>query len=292
MDNISTNQVEMDMDKAKASQYRKAVREGDPKAMVQLGIMYVTGKGVSKNLERAENYFQRAANAGISDGWLWLGKIYSKDSSKDSLACYEKAAALGNEEAIQNLKRKTEDAYDSELQQGISDYRKFKRTGRVDKLVTAFHCFVRLAQCGHNQSIDQVIFLLENEKDTEKTERGPISLFDDDKAILTLVIQAVKQENTNAIYYLGLIYQEGLYGVKKNLDKAFELYSKASEQGHSKAMRSIGNLYAKGYGDLDEEDEEKKSWNGVCGQQKKMMHGGSTISENIMTKKEMILLLR
>ncbi len=256
MHDNSTNQT--DKDKELANHYRSEVRNGNIEAMVQLGILYVTGKGVQQNLERAENYFQRAADAGDSNGWLWLGKIYSRDSTKKSLTCYEKAAALGNKEAIQNIKERKQITYDDELQKGIFDYEKFKRTGREDKLIEAFHCFTHLAKSGHTKSIDKVINLLDNKQDTVKIGDRTIRLFDNKKDTLNFVIKAVKLENVTATYYLGVIYQEGLYGVQKNLEKAAEFFEKASERGYSKAMRSIGNLYAKGYGDLDEEDEESK----------------------------------
>lgn len=49
------------------------------------------------------------------------------------------------------------------------------------------------------------------------------------------------------IFSLGRLYDYG-WGVKKDLNKAAELYTQAAEKGHARAMYNIGNMYMKGDG--------------------------------------------
>ena len=55
------------------------------------------------------------------------------------------------------------------------------------------------------------------------------------------VIQAAQRGNAEAQYCLGNYYQNGLIG-EKNIEKAKELYKKASDQGHKKAQKALEDL--------------------------------------------------
>ncbi|WP_171251809.1 tetratricopeptide repeat protein, partial [Acinetobacter baumannii] len=55
------------------------------------------------------------------------------------------------------------------------------------------------------------------------------------------------QDNAEAKYYLGILYEEG-YGVTQDYKKAFEWYSKAANQGNAEAQNNLGAMYALGQG--------------------------------------------
>lgn len=55
------------------------------------------------------------------------------------------------------------------------------------------------------------------------------------------------QENSEAEFYLGLMYNRG-ESVKRDYEKAVELYTLASNKGHAEAQNNLGFLYANGYG--------------------------------------------
>ncbi|KAK2145187.1 hypothetical protein NP493_4003g00009 [Ridgeia piscesae] len=52
-----------------------------------------------------------------------------------------------------------------------------------------------------------------------------------------------------AQYYLGICYERG-WGVERDLAKAAEMYSLASQRGHAGAECSLASLYARGLGGL------------------------------------------
>jgi TPR repeat protein len=96
--------------------YRKAVDKGSTSAMVELGVLFGTGQGVAKDSVEARKMFARAAEAGNPRGVTNLAVLSGGKPSdpvqaralQDSAAAkahYEKAAALGNEDAKAALKR-------------------------------------------------------------------------------------------------------------------------------------------------------------------------------------------
>ena len=66
---------------------------------------------------------------------------------------------------------------------------------------------------------------------------------------------AAEQGHDEAQYYLGLCYAKG-FGVKKDMDKAFEWYGKAAEKGNAKAMLDLAvYCYAEGKGVKNDEQK-------------------------------------
>lgn len=99
--------VEQDYAEA-ARWYQKAVDLGDVPAMVNLGVLYYNGDGVEGSDEKAAALFRAAAeggsSVGMSDLAICLEHGYGVMSDiVEALKWYEKAAALGDEEARTRL---------------------------------------------------------------------------------------------------------------------------------------------------------------------------------------------
>src|SRR5216684_2459614 len=78
--------------------WRKAADKGSSAAMVELGVLYGTGSGgVGKDEAQARKLFEKAAQAGNR-----RGGPKDKDAAK---AYYERAAALGDDDAKKALER-------------------------------------------------------------------------------------------------------------------------------------------------------------------------------------------
>ena len=73
--------------------------------------------------------------------------------------------------------------------------------------------------------------LPENDRDTMKRLKKRMKLLDDE-----------------AFYVLGTAYRDGSLGLPKNLNKARELFSKATELGSCRAHYNLGNAYRTGQG--------------------------------------------
>ena len=57
--------------------YRRAAERNFPKALYNIGIMYLNGLGVVKSVQEAISYFEKSALYGLPQGDVMLGKIYS-----------------------------------------------------------------------------------------------------------------------------------------------------------------------------------------------------------------------
>lgn len=64
------------------SGYKDLVRDNDPKAMHELGIIYLKGDGIAKNLNKAYELFSKASSLGNLESTYLLGKIYLSKNTK------------------------------------------------------------------------------------------------------------------------------------------------------------------------------------------------------------------
>lgn len=64
------------------SEYKRLAKENNPKAMHELGLIYLKGDGISKNLNQAYDYFQKASDLGNLESTYLLGKIYLSEKTK------------------------------------------------------------------------------------------------------------------------------------------------------------------------------------------------------------------
>jgi len=62
------------------------------------------------------------------------------------------------------------------------------------------------------------------------------------------LIKRVEAGDLNAIYNVGVYYQEGMYGYPQNYTKALEYWHKAAELGNASAYSNIGFAYRNGNG--------------------------------------------
>ncbi|WP_373745936.1 tetratricopeptide repeat protein [Neisseria dentiae] len=81
--------------------FEQAWQAGHMKAPRYLGLMYLNGEGVAKNMQTAFAYFTQAAAAGDITGQYWLGYCYenglgtARDMSQ-ALRWYRKSAERGD----------------------------------------------------------------------------------------------------------------------------------------------------------------------------------------------------
>jgi len=75
------------------------------------------------------------------------------------------------------------------------------------------------------------------------------------KEMIKRTMKRVEVNDSIAMYELGRYYRDGLYGMSQDYNKAFELFHRATELGHSDAYVCIGYAYYEGEG--VERDEKK-----------------------------------
>lgn len=92
----------------------RAADKGLPEAMFNLGIMYYSGQGTTKNDITAKQWYEKAADKGHPAAMYNLGYMYekgigTKSNKKLALEWYKKAKAKGHTKAAEGISRLTED---------------------------------------------------------------------------------------------------------------------------------------------------------------------------------------
>jgi localization factor PodJL len=87
---------------------RDAAKAGDPKAMFVVATHYAEGDGVSQDMKKAAQWYEKAADRGLVPAEYRIGNFYEKGTgvTRDIAKAedwYEKAAGQGNAGAMHNL---------------------------------------------------------------------------------------------------------------------------------------------------------------------------------------------
>lgn len=90
------------------TKYLQAAEQGDMNAMAQVGYMYYTGKGVTKDFDKAFKWSTKAAEKGDASAMNYLGIMYSfgngvAKSATKAVEWYTKSAEKGYSSAMSNL---------------------------------------------------------------------------------------------------------------------------------------------------------------------------------------------
>ena len=88
---------------------KKAAEKGDDKSQLELGRLYATGYGVTKNAKEAANWYRKAAEQsaavnGNKDAQFMLARMYAQgfgveQNDAEAVAWYRKAADQGDADA-------------------------------------------------------------------------------------------------------------------------------------------------------------------------------------------------
>ena len=87
-----------------AEEYRKAAERGDPSAQGNLGLCYLMGDGVGKDVAEAVKWIFKAAEQGDSEGEFMIGMCYAKGigvslDEAEGVKWWIKSATKGNVKA-------------------------------------------------------------------------------------------------------------------------------------------------------------------------------------------------
>jgi hypothetical protein len=208
-----------DQDYAEALQlYNRSIRDGDQRALVELGQMYEQGRGVPKDVRRAVELYERAAEqsrwARAKLGVLYLeGNEIPKDYEK-ARRWLQRAAADGNPAARNNLGL----MYDRGLGVGVDH-------------AAAADLYLAALRGGNVQARGNLESLF-------ATGRGA----PEGAAALDWYRRGAEAGVMSAQYQLGRIYAKGEI-VPRNDELATEWLARAAEQGHPQARKEAAELY-------------------------------------------------
>lgn len=231
-----------------AEWYRKAAEQGSKEAQRSLAGLFEYGKGVGQSYAEAEKWYQKAADQGSKEAQYSLGLIYA----------YGKGGVQSNTEAFRWFHKAAEQGYAFALYRLGSMYE--YGTGIPQDDETALDLYQEAAKKGNRWAQRHLGYLYSRgigaEQDLQKAmywlseaakkgdSAAQSSLGEMYYAEADYVKarewfrKAADQGNAQAQYRLGKIYSKGL-GVMPDPNLAFMWYSRAAENGHSKALDAI-----------------------------------------------------
>ncbi|HEV2609865.1 MAG TPA: tetratricopeptide repeat protein [Noviherbaspirillum sp.] len=217
--------IEADLQRA-LSWYLKAAEQGHPKAMFNTALCYDEGWGTAQEDDAsAAVWYERAAAAGYPDAYLNLGLLYlygygvDQDLPKAN-QLFEQAARLGNSDAAYNLGRSC-----------------YLGRGCVEDEEAASRWYRLAIEDGHVWAsyLQSLLYF-------DGINGSPP---DHDRALPLLYSAAnILPEAKN---YLANLYEHGDI-IEQDMERAFQLYLSAAEDGLGDAMFNVAALFTQGKG--------------------------------------------
>ena len=232
-----------EMDEFKAMNcFRKAETMEIPEAYYFLGLAYYEAKGVvSPNIQKAEEYFRKAAETGYSDAIKAIAELYmqsGQENGYEKAIEYLKTIAEGEHadiayEGLMRIAVEQMNAQDYDDPQNSELYQKALRFETSGK------------EAGMTESLSKAFL-----------DRG-INLYNIEKyesAIAPLLLAAQMGES-EAATHLGDLYFNGELA-PKHMGKAYEYFLKASQNGSGYGSYSCGFILMKGSSDIPRDIEK------------------------------------
>lgn len=172
--------------------------------------------------QRQYNQILGQAQKGDTEAQYKLGKMYY----------YGKGVGVNKYKALQWFSKASEEG--DVNSQYFFAYMLETGQGGEKNILEAIKWYERAAQSGHIDAQFNLGFLFMNQK-TKSTDSLAVKWFS----------EAIASDHAEAQYHLGILYGKGR-GVKKNIEKAFELCKLSAENGYGRAQYWLGVLYEKG----------------------------------------------
>lgn len=235
-----------EMDEFKAMNcFRKAETMEIPEAYYFLGLAYYEAKGVvSPNIQKAEEYFRKAAEAGYSDAIKAIAELYMQsghENGYEKAIEYLKTIAEGEHadiayEGLMRIAVEQMNAQDYDDPQNSELYQKALRFETSGK------------EAGMTESLSKAFL-----------DRG-INLYNIEKyesAIAPLLLAAQMGES-EAATHLGDLYFYG-HGVDTDYEQSYYWFAKAAQSNNAYAQYSIAFMYIKGQF-VEKDDTQVIKW--------------------------------
>ncbi len=234
------NSIKSARDAIKTKDYNAAVQileglvdGGDVKAMLELAVMYIRGRGVKKNYDLAESLYLRAAELGSSEAEFQLGVYHECESSRE---WFLRAAKNGHADAqyeLGCLERKA-----GRMSDAVSWFKEAGSQGQLNACEELLQIYTKGAR-GIEPNEDERRHWLRKGADSgdiiSMNWMGELLREEGNHDEAFKYFQkGAKRGWSDALTNLGLAYKNG-DGVAKDLSKAFECFSEADRRGNVSA---------------------------------------------------------
>ena len=219
---------------------------GDALAQTNLGIMYLTAKGVPKDSNKALKWFIRATEKNFGISYYMLGQVYNHgkktlNNRREAITWHTKAANQGIKRSIYNLKRLYIERIlidKSEKGEELPDDKKAEYKAGIEYLA-------RLADKAGDKDAQAALGLIYCEgkgvdQDVELGLEWINMAIDYGKNILPT--------NNHLVKKIGSLYYYGKFDIPINYEIAFTCYRQAAKNGLAAAQKYLSKMYFKGKG--------------------------------------------
>ena len=240
--------------------YRKAAEQDHAEAIYKLGICYRNGEGVEKDMNQAMALFNKAAEKGEIKALDMLAHIYRygdddgiEKDIKNAADYLLKISKVANEEKI--LEEFESDYYDQIFDLG-KKFLYLKDTYIAVDLLKIVANVKDLSWEGLEEKRDEAQRLLQAQDLYEKGgEKFSLHIFSDnifpsekEKAEgVEIYKKAAELGHVKALFELGEFYEDGECGLDENLETALSLYNKAADQEYLLAKNKLMKIYSRRY---------------------------------------------
>lgn len=225
------DRVKQDYKKA-AYWYKKAAEQGNTEAQLDLGVMYMNGLGVDKNIDKFIEWYSKAGEQGNTIAQGVLGRYYFYGNVVDT--DYKKAAYW-----YKKLIEQEDAANEFDLNEiGYNlGWIYYKGKGVKKDYKKAAHWYKKAAEQGNARAQLILGLMYSMGRGVEQNHKEAVNWYK----------KAAKQESVKAQLLLGSMYYNG-EGVEQDYAKAARWCKMAAEKGNPKAQRFLGIMYYGGKG--------------------------------------------
>ena len=255
-----------------------SAQQGDADAQYELGSIYQSGAGVTRNAAQAEQWLSKAAEQGHAKAQYALAMLYrgsdAPEALQRSITWQQKAAQSGYAEAqyglgllyangqyVEQDPAQAQIWFQKAASQGhvaaklalLSQGADVPPVEAAPEPVTVANTQPEAPTSPEPAVIENTPSPLAEAISTPATHTNDTTSPSNAKVDLTgiepdVVRQSADQGDKQAQLLLGTLYEDGLGGLSKDESQAAYWYEKAAQQGFAKAQYNLGLLYEDGRG--------------------------------------------
>lgn len=262
--------MEQSFDKA-LTWFRRGLTNSDALCEYELGLMYLEGLGVRKDVMTAADYLKEAANQDFASAQVRLAQLYLDQGDINTATRYlDIAARHGHIEAFYHLAEISNNGIGRERSCGMATaYYKLvaekvellhsafdEANAAYDEgdLETALALYTMAAEQGYEASQANVAYILDEHRSILPLDslipwkKRRSSLLKNAALALIFWTRSAKQSNIDSMVKMGDYYLGG-YGIEKDMEKAATCYQTAAETHQSaQALWNLGWIHENGIG--------------------------------------------
>lgn len=243
--------------------FQKASNLGNTFSKSNLGLFYQYGKGVGIDYEKAAEFYKAGLTVKYPKTYERLGDLYryslGEKYYKDAVYWYKQGAIRGFTTSQYELATLYSEKLDNEPE-AIKWYTKIAKSNdgrRIAWTARNFETGLKYLKKDRAKSIELYEIAVKLGDSFAQGNLGylydhGIGVEENKVKAKELFASSAAQGDASGMNSLAIYYKSGLGGLTIDLDKAFELYSKASQKGNGPAHYNLGKMYFYGQGtDID-----------------------------------------